>query len=74
VPSSRGTCLWRSSSRAIRDGRPLEPGFYDSGAQIVTAESVDMGNGLPAIGFEEAMALAADPAATEAYYRPGSSR
>jgi ABC-type sugar transport system substrate-binding protein len=55
---------------AIRDRRPLEPGFYDSGAQIVTAESVDMGNGLPAIGFEEAMALAADPAATEAYYRP----
>ena len=34
--------------------------------------SVDMGNGLPKISFDEAMKLAADPAATAAYYKPWS--
>lgn len=55
---------------AIRAGKPLEPGFYNAGSQVVTAEGVDMGNGLPKISFEEAMKLAADPAATAAYYKP----
>ena len=39
-------------------------------SQVVTADGVDMGNGLPAISFDEAMKLAADPAATAAYYKP----
>ena len=55
---------------ALRSGTALTPGFYDSGIQIVTADSVDMGNGLPAISFAEAVALAGDPAATRAYYAP----
>lgn len=55
---------------AIRGGTPLAAGFYDAGAQIVTADSVDMGNGLPPISFAEAIAMAADPAATAAYYKP----
>lgn len=57
---------------AIRGGKTLGAGFHDAGAQVVTAESVDMGNGLPPISFEEAMKLAADPAATAAYYKPWS--
>jgi ABC-type sugar transport system substrate-binding protein len=55
---------------AVRAGKPLEPGFYNAGSQIVTSEGVDMGNGLPKISFDEAMALAADPAGTIAYYKP----
>ncbi len=55
---------------SIRSGTPLSPGFYDAGAQVVTADSVDMGNGLPPISFAEAIAMAADPAATAAYYKP----
>lgn len=55
---------------AIRASKPLEPGFYNAGSQVVTAEGVDMGNGLPKISFDEAMKLAADPAATAAYYKP----
>ena len=55
---------------AIKNKKPLRPGFYDSGAQIVTADSVDMGNGLPAISFDEAMQMAGDPAATATYYKP----
>ena len=55
---------------SIRSGTPLAPGFYNAGAQVVTADSVDMGNGLPPISFAEAIAMAADPAATAAYYKP----
>ena len=33
-----------------------------------------MGNGLPAISFDEAIALAADPAATAAYYKPWTEK
>ncbi len=55
---------------AVKNGRTLGPGFYNAGAQVVTAESVDMGNGLPPISFDEAQKLAADPAATAAYYKP----
>ena len=54
---------------AIKGGKKIEPGFYNAGSQIVTADKVDMGNGLPAISFEEAQKLAADPAATAAYYK-----
>jgi len=55
---------------SIRSGTPLSAGFYDAGAQVVTADSVDMGNGLPPISFAEAIAMSADPAATAAYYKP----
>lgn len=54
---------------AIKSGKKLGPGFYNSGSQIVTADKVDMGNGLPPISFDEAQKLAADPAATAAYYK-----
>jgi ABC-type sugar transport system substrate-binding protein len=56
--------------RAVKDKQPLPVGFFDSGTQIVTASSVDMGNGLPKISFEKVQELAADPAATAAYYAP----
>ena len=59
---------------AIKNDKPLEVGFYDAGAQIVTADSVDMGNGLPAISFEEAIRLAGDPAATTEYYKAWSEK
>lgn len=55
---------------SIRSGTPLVPGFFNAGAQIVTADSVDMGNGLPPITFAQAIAMAADPVATAAYYKP----
>jgi ABC-type sugar transport system substrate-binding protein len=54
---------------AVKNNKKLAPGFYNSGSQIVTADKVDMGNGLPAISFEEAEKLAKDPAATAAYYK-----
>jgi ABC-type sugar transport system substrate-binding protein len=54
---------------AVKGGKKLGPGFYNAGSQVVTADSVDMGNGLPAISFDEAQKLAADPAATAAYYK-----
>lgn len=57
---------------AIRAGKPLEAGFYNAGSQVVTSEGVDMGNGLPKISFDEAMKLAADPAATASYYKAWS--
>ena len=49
-----------------------EPGFYNAGTQVVTADSVDMANGLPAVTYEQAQAMAADPAATAAYYKAWS--
>jgi ABC-type sugar transport system substrate-binding protein len=55
---------------AIKTKTALAPGFYNAGTQIVTAKSVDMANGLPAVTFEQAEALAADPAATAKYYKP----
>jgi ABC-type sugar transport system substrate-binding protein len=55
---------------AIKGKKPLDPGFYNAGTQIVTAKSVDMGNGLPPVTFEQAQAMAADPAATAKYYKP----
>ena len=59
---------------AIKNDKKLEVGFYDAGAQIVTADSVDMGNGLPPISFAEAIKLAADPAATAEYYKPWAEK
>jgi ABC-type sugar transport system substrate-binding protein len=54
---------------AIKTKQPTPVGFFNSGTQIVTADSVDMGNGLPKITFDEAQKLAADPKATAAYYK-----
>ncbi len=54
---------------AIKAKKTPGPGFYNSGTQVVTAKSVDMGNGLPAVSSDQAMAMAADPAATAAYYK-----
>ncbi|TPI44388.1 sugar ABC transporter substrate-binding protein [Mesorhizobium sp. B3-1-6] len=54
---------------AIKGGKKLDPGFYNAGSQIVTADKVDMGNGLTPISFDEAQKLAADPKATAAYYK-----
>lgn len=55
---------------AIKTKTPTPVGFFNSGTQIVTANSVDMGNGLPKITFAEAQKLASDPKATKAYYEP----
>ena len=55
---------------AIKGKKPLAPGFYDAGTQVVTADSVDMGNSLPAVSYDEAQKMAADPAATATYYKP----
>jgi ABC-type sugar transport system substrate-binding protein len=54
---------------AIKAKKAPGPGFYNSGTQVVTAGSVDMGNGLPAVTYDQAMAMAADPAGTAAYYK-----
>jgi ABC-type sugar transport system substrate-binding protein len=55
---------------SLRNGIPLEPGFIDSGTQIVTGDSVDMGNGLPLISFDELLNLSADVEANRAFYQP----
>ena len=55
---------------AIKTKTPTPVGFFNSGTQIVTADSVDMGNNLPKITFGEAQKLAADPKATAEYYKP----
>ena len=44
---------------AIKGGKKLSAGFYNAGSQIVTADKVDMGNGLPSVSFDEAQKLAA---------------
>lgn len=54
---------------AIKTKTVPGPGFYNSGTQIVTADSVDMGNGLPAVSYDEALKMAGDPAATAEYYK-----
>ena len=36
---------------AIKAKKPLEVGFYNAGTQVVTANSVDMANNLPALTF-----------------------
>ena len=49
---------------AIKAKKTLGAGFYNSGTQVVTAGSVDMGNGLPQVTYDQAMAMASDPACT----------
>ncbi len=58
---------------AIRNKETLPLEFANAGTQVVTATSVDMGNGLPALTFDELLKLSADPAATAEYYKPWSS-
>ena len=36
---------------AIKNKKPTPTGFYDAGTQVVTANSVDMGPGLPKVTF-----------------------
>lgn len=55
---------------SLRDGVALEPGFVDSGTQVVTADSVDMGNGLPSLSFDELLAMSTDAEATAEFYAP----
>jgi ABC-type sugar transport system substrate-binding protein len=55
---------------SIRNKRPLPVGFYNSGTQIVTANSVDMGPGLPRVTFDQLQKLAANPKATAEFYKP----
>ena len=59
-----------SNLNAIKTKTALGSGFYNAGTQVVTAKSVDMANGLPPVTFEQAQAMAADPAATAKYYKP----
>jgi ABC-type sugar transport system substrate-binding protein len=59
---------------AIKAKKPLAPGFYNAGTQLVTAGSVDMANDLPAVTYDQAQAMAADPAATAAYYKPWTAK
>ena len=54
---------------AIKNKTVPGPGFYNSGTQIVTADSVDMGNGLPAVSYDDALKMAGDPQATADYYQ-----
>jgi ABC-type sugar transport system substrate-binding protein len=55
---------------AIKNKKPLEVGFYNAGTQVVTANSVDMANNLPALTFPQLQAISADPKATAAFYAP----
>ena len=55
--------------QAIKSKKPTPTGFYDSGTQVVTADSVNMGPGLPKVTFAELEKLAADPKATADYYK-----
>ncbi len=56
--------------KSIRSKTPLQVGFYNAGTQAVTAASVDMANGLPPASFAQVQAMAADPKATAAFYKP----
>jgi len=59
---------------AIKSKKPTPIGFYNSGTQVVTADSVDMANDLPKQTFAQLQALAADPKATAAFYKPWSTK
>ncbi|GAB2913071.1 hypothetical protein GCM10027093_59340 [Paraburkholderia jirisanensis] len=54
---------------SIRNKSKLQPGFVDAGTQIVTAQSVDMGNGLPKLSFAQLQTMSASPSATAEYYK-----
>lgn len=45
-------------------------GFIDAGTEIVTKDSVTEPYDLPALSFDELLAIAADPAAAREYYQP----
>ena len=72
APSSRAICRSSLLVDAIKQKKPLPVGFYNAGTQVVTADSVDMANNLPSVTFAQLQTLAADPAATAAYYKPWS--
>jgi len=55
---------------SIKNKMPLEQKFYNAGTQVVTADSVNMGNGLPSVSFDELLKMSADPAATAKFYAP----
>ncbi len=55
---------------SLRNDTELELSFADSGSQVVTGESVDMGFGLPELTFDELIELSADAEATHEYYQP----
>lgn len=57
---------------AVKHKTTLPVGFFNSGTQVVTADSVDMGNGLPPITFTHLQTLAGSPEETAKYYRPWS--
>ncbi len=59
---------------AIKAKKPTPVGFYDSGTQIVTADSVNMGNDLPNVSFADLEKLAADPKATAEFYKPWAQK
>jgi ABC-type sugar transport system substrate-binding protein len=54
--------------QAIKGKKPLEVGFYNAGTQVVSANSVDMANNLPAMTFSQLQTISADPKATAAFY------
>lgn len=56
--------------QAIKAKKPLEVGFYNAGTQVVTANSVDMANNLPAMTFSQLQTISADPKATAVFYSP----
>jgi ABC-type sugar transport system substrate-binding protein len=55
---------------AIKTKKPLPVGFFNAGTQVVTASSVDMGNNLPKITFEQLQTISASPDATVEFYKP----
>lgn len=55
---------------SIRGKQPLKAGFYNAGTQVVTADKVDMGPGLPSVTFDQLEKLSADPKATAEFYKP----
>ena len=56
--------------QAIKTKKPLPVGFFNAGTQVVTASSVDMGNNLPKITFEQLQTISASPDATVEFYKP----
>lgn len=59
---------------AIKQKKLPPVGFYNAGTQVVTADSVDMANDLPPATFDQLLSLAADPAATAAFYKPWTQK
>jgi ABC-type sugar transport system substrate-binding protein len=55
---------------SIKTKQPLPDEFFNAGTQVVTKDSVDMGNNLPKISFAQLQVLAKSASATAAYYAP----